>query len=76
MRNGQRPNQYILNIRCPQNCDRTTAHRTPVPQDTPVLGDVPGGVPQDARTPVPRTPKPSMNHPMNHPAVPRGARYC
>ncbi len=29
MRNGQRPNQYILNIRCPENCDRTTAHRVP-----------------------------------------------
>lgn len=29
MRNGQRPNQYILNIRCPETCDRTTAHRVP-----------------------------------------------
>lgn len=55
MRNGQRPNQYILNIRCPQSCDRTTAHRvTGVPTDTPVPQDTPTPVPGITPTPVPQ----------------------
>lgn len=35
MRNGQRPNRYVINLTCPELCDRTTNHRmpTPVPQD-------------------------------------------
>lgn len=35
MRNGQRPNRYVINLRCPAECDRSTNHKvpTPVPAD-------------------------------------------
>lgn len=35
MRNGQRPNRYVINLRCPVDCDRSTNHKvpTPVPAD-------------------------------------------
>jgi hypothetical protein len=52
MRNGQRPNRYVINVVCPVECDRTTAHRTPVRADTPVPADTPTGVRTDTPTPV------------------------
>jgi helix-turn-helix protein len=52
MRNGQRPNRYVINVVCPTDCDRTTAHRTPVRADTPVPADTPTGVRTATRTPV------------------------
>jgi hypothetical protein len=35
MRNGQRPNRYVINLRCPAECDRSTNHKVPtgVPAD-------------------------------------------
>jgi hypothetical protein len=33
MRNGQRPNRYVINLRCPAECDRSTNHK--VPTDVP-----------------------------------------
>jgi hypothetical protein len=52
MRNGQRPNRYVINVVCPADCDRTTAHRTPVRADTPVPADTRTPVRQDTPTPV------------------------
>jgi hypothetical protein len=52
MRNGQRPNRYVINVVCPVDCDRTTSHRTPVRTDTPVSADTPTPVLQDTPTPV------------------------
>src|SRR5688572_23137661 len=43
MRNGQRPNRYVINLRCPAECDRSTNHKVPtgVPADRGDAGITP-----------------------------------
>lgn len=64
MNDYTRPNRYEILVRCPQGCDRSTAHRVThtSPGDAHVTppGDahVMGGV-------TATSPKPSLNHPLN-----------
>lgn len=64
-----RPNRYEILVKCPPDCDRTTAHRTSANRVTPTSpGDAHVTPPSDAHvTPpvTPTSPKPSLNHPSN-----------
>jgi len=65
-----RPNLYQVKVTCPAECDRSPQHRISradyrVSPTTPgVVQDTPPGVPQDTPPVSHRTPKPSLNHPL------------
>lgn len=73
-----RPNLYRLALRCPANCDGTTAHRLttdPLTPASPPDAHVTPSPDAHVTTPLtPTSPKPSFNRPENRPPRSRSTR--